>query len=168
MDAGHLQIGREPVNLSRLIDEWLDDLGALPDSVQVKIEKKLPPDLYITGEKHYTSLIVQNLLENARKYNRPGGCLRVVGRQTANEVLLTIGNSGRPIATTAQAHIFERFSGSTGRGVSGHGLGLNLARQLARLHGGDLRLVRSNNDWTEFELRLPVARPAPNSRARVA
>src|SRR5207253_3422347 len=73
MDAGHLQIASTPVNLTKLIDEWLDDLGALPDSPDVKIEKEFPADLFVAGERQYTSLIVQNLLENARKYNRTGG-----------------------------------------------------------------------------------------------
>jgi signal transduction histidine kinase len=41
--------------------------------------------------------------------------------------------------------------------ASGHGIGLNLARELARLHGGDLRLVRSESDWTEFEVRFSTA-----------
>ena len=77
MDAGHLQIASTPVNLSQLIDEWLDDLGALPDSPDVKIEKEFPVGLFVAGERQYTSLIVQNLLENARKYNRPGGRIRV-------------------------------------------------------------------------------------------
>src|SRR6266700_6280364 len=70
MDAGHLEVESNPVNLSQIIEEWLDDLGALPDSPEVKIEKQFPADLCIAGEKRYTSLIVQNLLENARKYNR--------------------------------------------------------------------------------------------------
>jgi signal transduction histidine kinase len=163
MDAGHLQIEAEPVNISQLIEEWLDDLAALPDSPDVKIEKQFPAELYIAGEKPYTSLIVQNLLENARKYNRPGGRIRVMAQSERSKVVVTIGNTGRPIAGSAQPYIFERFHGGSVRSpVSGHGLGLNLARQLARLHGGGIRLVQSADDWTEFELRLRVAQPAPD------
>jgi signal transduction histidine kinase len=79
-----------------------------------------------------------------------------------NEVVLTVGNTGRPIPTAAQAHIFERFHrGFIGENVPGHGLGLNLARELARLHHGDLRLTRSDETWTEFEVRFqpPASRP---------
>ena len=169
MDAGHLQIESEPVNLSHLIEEWLDDLGALPDSVEVKIEKKFPAKLYVAGEKRYTSLIVQNLLENARKYNRPGGRIRVAAHRKNDEVVVRIGNTGRPIGRAAAEHIFERFHrGSGGTAVSGHGLGLNLARELARLHGGDLRLVRSDDDWTEFEVRFRVAQQAPSRVPEIA
>jgi len=164
MDAGRLQIDSEPVNLSGLVEEWLDDLAALPDSPDVKIEKQIPPDLFIAGEKRYTSLIVQNLLENARKYNRKGGGIRVKAKLQDEQVQLRIGNTGQPIARAAQEHIFQRFRRASVDGtVAGHGLGLNLARELARLHGGDLKLVRSENDWTEFELRLPAAQPIHSS-----
>jgi signal transduction histidine kinase len=151
MDAGHLQIASTPVNLSQLVDEWLDDLSALPDSPDVKIEKQFAADLFVAGEKRYTSLIVQNLLENARKYNRSGGRIQVSAHRNATSVVLTIGNTGRTIPS--DENIFERFHHrSTPSAASGHGMGLNLARELARLHGGDLRLVRSENDWTEFEV----------------
>jgi signal transduction histidine kinase len=156
MDAGHLQIASNPVNLSQLVDEWLDDLGALPDSPDVKIEKEFPRGLFVAGEKRYTSLIVQNLLENARKYNRAGGRIRVSARGNGSEVVLTIGNTGRTIPP--RENIFERFHHSSSpSAASGHGIGLNLARQLTRLHGGKLRLVRSENDWTEFEVRFSAA-----------
>jgi signal transduction histidine kinase len=156
MDAGHLQIASTPVNLSQLVDEWLDDLSALPDSPDVKIEKEFTAGLFVAGEKQYTSLIVQNLLENARKYNRPGGLIRVSAHSNARNVVLNIGNTGRTIPPGE--NIFERFHHrSTPSAVSGHGIGLNLARELARLHGGDLCLVRSENDWTEFEVRFPAA-----------
>jgi signal transduction histidine kinase len=165
MDAGHLQLDSEPVNLSQLIEEWLDDLGALPDSPEVKIEKEFPPGLYVAGERQYTSLIVQNLLENARKYNRPDGLIRVNAQKNGNEIVLTIGNTGSPIRQHAQAHVFDRFHrGGTVTNISGHGLGLNLARDLARLHGGDLRLISSENDWTEFELRF-VSSPKTANRS---
>jgi signal transduction histidine kinase len=156
MDAGHLKIASTPVNLSQLVDEWLDDLTALPDSPEVKIEKEFSDGLFVAGEKRYTSLIVQNLLENARKYNRPGGRIRVSAHNNGRKVVLTVGNTGSTIPPGE--NIFERFHHcSTPSAASGHGIGLNLARELARLHGGDLRLVRSKNDWTEFEVRFSAA-----------
>src|SRR6266403_2012011 len=167
MDAGHLRIDSEPVNLSQLVGDWLDDLGALPDSPDVKIEEEIPPDLYVAGEKRYTSLIVQNLLENARKYNRKGGRIRVRTKADDSGIVLNVGNTGQPITPDAQAHVFKRFRRASIAGsVAGHGLGLNLARELARLHGGDLKLVRSENDWTEFELRLRTAQPAVERRGQ--
>jgi signal transduction histidine kinase len=167
MDAGHLRIACQPVNLSVLIEEWLDDLNALPDSPDVKIEREFPPDLYVAGEKQYTSLIVQNLLENARKYNRPGGRIKVRARKEKDEILLMVGNTGRPITPTMYELIFERFRCTDGS-RSGHGLGLNLARELARLHRGDLRLVCSENDWTEFEARFVIASQTANKPSQTA
>src|SRR6266403_460617 len=160
MDSGHLQIKSEAVNLSELIGEWLDDLATLLDQVDMRIEKKLPTKIHVVGEKRYTSLIVQNLLENAGKYNRAGGRIKVEAQEKNGEVVVTVGNTGEPIAPSEQEHIFERFHRGSEKSASGHGLGLSLARHLARLHGGDLRLVHSGDDWTEFEIRFPAAQPA--------
>ncbi len=161
MDAGRLQIDFETVNLSQLLEEWIDDLSALPDDLHVKVETNFPPGLRIAGERRYVTLIVQNLLENARKYNKPGGSICVFAREEGEEVVLCIENTGRPIPPAAREHIFERFHrGGRGENIPGHGLGLNLARELARLHGGDLRLVRSDDEATEFEVRFRVAAAA--------
>jgi signal transduction histidine kinase len=163
MDAGRLQIQFTAVDLCQLLDEWLDDFSALPDEFDVQVQIDCPANLHVAGERRYVSLIVQNLLENARKYNRTGGRIRAAAREEEKFVILTIGNTGRTIVGAAREHIFERFHrGEMGENVPGHGLGLNLARELARLHGGDVRLVQSENDWTEFEVRFRVANaPAP-------
>jgi signal transduction histidine kinase len=159
LDAGRLKLDFRPVNLTQLIEASLDDLGALPDGLNLAVETDFPAGLHIGGEKRYTSLILQNLLENARKYNRPGGRIRITARAEGDRVHLVIGNTGRPIPPAAQTRVFERFHrGAMGENVPGYGLGLNLARELARLHQGDLRLVRSDEAGTEFEASFRLAR----------
>jgi signal transduction histidine kinase len=164
MDAGRLKIEFGTVNLTELIEEWLDDLSALPDPLGLEVKAHLPPALRISGERRYTSLILQNLLENARKYNRPGGRIHITAREENGWVYLTVGNSGPPIPEEMQPYIFERFSrGANGDKIAGHGIGLNLARELVRLHGGELNLVSSTQEWTEFEVRFrPVEKYSVN------
>ncbi len=157
MDAGSVKIAAEPVDLGEVIEEWLDDLSAMPEARDIQTECRLPPRLHISGEKRYTSLIVQNLLENARKYNRPGGRIEISAGNSDGVIRMTIGNTGEPIPEQLQRTLFERFHRGQHKGISGHGLGLNLARELSRLHGGSLRLVRSESDWTEFEVVFQAA-----------
>mgnify|MGYP001791875164 CR=1 FL=1 len=75
-------------------------VSALPDELDVEIENDCPA-LHISGENLYVSLILQNLLENARKYNRPGGRIRISCHEGGDRALLTIGNTGRPIPAAA-------------------------------------------------------------------
>ena len=158
MEAGHLKIEFTRVSLDHLVASWLDDLSILPEALALDITTELPRDCCISGEKRYVSIILQNLLENARKYNRTGGRIRIAARREGERVSLTIANTGHPIPAASQAQIFNRFNrGNTGENIPGHGLGLNLARELARLHGGDVRLVRSSDDWTEFEVTFRTA-----------
>ncbi len=151
MDAGKLRLNLHPVDLAQLVLEWLDDLRALPEASDLVVESDLPAELPIAGERKFTSLIVQNLLDNARKYNRRGGTIRITSRAVNGEVELHVANTGRGIPEESRRDIFERFHrASAGEDIPGHGLGLNLARELARLHGGELSLIRSDAEWTEF------------------
>ena len=159
MDAGRLQLDFSPVDLNLLVETLIDDLSAWPDELDITVESDIGPGLKIAGESRYTALLLQNLLENARKYNRDGGTIRINAHDEGEFVRFTVGNNGRSIPLAAQEHVFERFHrAAAGENVPGHGLGLNLARELALIHGGDLRLVRSADDWTEFEVRFRSAR----------
>ena len=159
LDAGQLRLNFSTVSLSELLAAALDDLSAQAGDQALSVTQDCPPDLRITGEKRYTALILQNLLENARKYNRPGGSIRLTARETGGNVVLTISNTTlRPIPAEARQHIFERFHrGGLGENVPGHGLGLNLARELARIHHGDLQLLRSDEAGTEFAVTFRAA-----------
>ncbi|HEV8423022.1 MAG TPA: HAMP domain-containing sensor histidine kinase, partial [Chthoniobacterales bacterium] len=162
MDAGKLRLSLKTIDLSHLVDEWVDDLQALPEASSLRVESDIPEGLEIAGEIKYTGLVVQNLLDNARKYNRrEGGVIRIVARPNGSQVELRVANTGLGIPRDAQPYIFERFHrAGASEDVPGHGLGLNLARELVRLHGGELRLVRSNAEWTEFSATFRIPRQA--------
>jgi signal transduction histidine kinase len=163
MDAGQLQLNLHRVNLTYLVEEWIEDLQALPDGPDLGVEAIIPANLQVAGEMKYTALVVQNLLDNARKYNRRGGIIRISAREENKQVELRVANTGRGIPIEAQPYVFERFHRGANEEVAGHGLGLNLARELVRLHGGELRLVRSDSEWTEFSVRFSAALPAAQS-----
>ena len=102
------------------------------------------------------SLIVQNLLENAIKYNQPEGCMYDEARANNGNAEVMVRNNGEPISPERAPHVFERFyrARSDGR-ITGQGLGLAVASELAKAHDGTLRLVRSDRERTEFQLSLP-------------
>lgn len=164
MDAGKLRLNLHPVDLTHLVDEWLDDLQAMPEAADLDVETDIPEGLQIAGEIKYTSLVVQNLLDNARKYNQPGGTIRILAREEKHRVHFRVANTGPGIPAEAQPFIFERFHrAGASADVPGHGLGLNLAHELVRLHGGELRLIRSDAQWTEFGATFLAAVPAPKT-----
>ncbi|HLP25138.1 MAG TPA: HAMP domain-containing sensor histidine kinase, partial [Acidobacteriota bacterium] len=156
MDAGRLQIQFGVVDLARLVEGVLDDRSVRPDPLDVQIVADLPPRLSVRGDVRYLTPIIENLVENAGKYNRPSGVIRIRAVRHDGWVELTIGNTTRqPIPLADQPRIFDRFSrGNMGEDIPGYGLGLNLARELARLHHGELELRRSDAEWTEFVVRL--------------
>jgi len=72
------------------------------------------------------------------------------------QVEVAVANKGKPIPKERAEQIFERFyRARSNQRAPGQGLGLSIARELAIAHGGQLSLVRSDSDWTEFRLTLP-------------
>ena len=155
-DAGRIELRREPMDLRALLDGWVDDARALGEPHELDISADLPAHLPVVADERRVGLIVQNMVENAVKYNRAGGRIRIAARIDASGCALTIGNTGATIPPDRTEHVFERFFRARGdERAPGLGLGLSIARELARAHGGELALVRSADDWTEFQLRLP-------------
>lgn len=159
LDAGQLRLASGSINLDDLVASAVDDLSVWQTGTEPTVETAVPAGLHVQGEKRYAAVILHNLLENARKYNRPSGQIRIAARTDGTWVWLRIGNTtDGGIPEAVRTHIFERFHrGGVGENIPGYGLGLNLARELARLHGGDLILLASDEGWTEFELSLRAA-----------
>jgi signal transduction histidine kinase len=155
-DAGRLELRRAEFDLRELLDGVLDDARALAEPRGLTVKAEVPDSLPFAADRGFISMIMQNLLDNAVKYTVAGGCICIRARAINGSVEVSIENNGEPIPAERRPHIFERFHRAWSVGqTSGHGLGLSIARELAVAHGGELILVRSDEEWTEFRLRLP-------------
>ena len=166
-DAGRLELRHEAFDLSEVLRGMCEDASAMAEAEGLEVEAKLPPELPVVGDRRAISLIVQNLLENAIKYNEPEGCVSIYAHSVDGQAEVIVKNSGAPIPPERAPHIFERFyQGRSDARISGQGLGLAIASELTKAHGGRLELVRSDWEWTEFRFSLPRGRseavqPAP-------
>jgi signal transduction histidine kinase len=158
-DAGRLDLHCEPFDLSEVLRGMCEDASAMAEAEGLEVEADLPPELPVVADRRAVSLIVQNLLENAIKYNQAEGCICIYARAVDGEAEVTVKNNGEPIPPERAPHIFERFyRARTDARIPGQGLGLTIACELSKAHGGRLELVRSDREWTEFRLALPVGR----------
>jgi signal transduction histidine kinase len=160
-DAGRLVLQPSSFNLTEVLDGMCDDTRALAEPNGLTVNTDVAPQLPVLADRAATALITQNLVENAVKFNQPGGVIKIKARQVDGHVEVTIANNGDVIPPERQQSIFDRFyrSKSDSR-LPGHGLGLSIARELARAQGGEVALLKSDGDWTQFSLRLPAAHRA--------
>ncbi len=155
-DAGRLELRFKEFDLREVLDGVIDDISAVAEPRNITLETKVPTHLPIVADRWSVAVIAENLVENAVKYNVPGGRIRVEARLANGNFEMTVANNGTPIPREQASHIFERFFRARGDGqTSGHGLGLSIAHELAEAQGGELELVRSDAEWTEFRLRMP-------------
>ncbi len=156
VDAGRLPLQLHPVDLSVMLTNVVEDCQA--QAPTLKIESRIPPGIHVNADRDLLEQALQNLAGNAVKYNHDGGLIRFELLAAGGQVVIRVANSGAPIPLADQDRIFERFyradPARSGR-VEGTGLGLSLAREIIRAHGGDLSLEVSEDNFTRFAVKLP-------------
>ncbi|MDX9971893.1 MAG: ATP-binding protein [FCB group bacterium] len=164
-DSGQLRLHTEPFNLSEAVEAICEDVEIMAGDL--KVEKQVEPGLWTAADPDLLRQIIQNLTSNAMKYNVPGGTVRIRLTHERGILRLDIGNTGPGIPPEERERVFERFyraDKARNRRIDGAGLGLNLARELARAHHGDLVLHEAREGWVSFTLTLPVAPASVSSR----
>ncbi len=163
-DAGQLKLALEPVDLSAELENMIEDARVLAADSRLKFDVQLPPQVRIKADRPLLHTALFNLINNAIKYNEPDGKIEIRLESADDRITLTIRNTGPGIPPSEQPKIFARFfrvSRSTTARVEGIGLGLSLAREIVRAHGGELSLRESRTGWTVFQLRLMTAPKTP-------
>ncbi len=145
--------------LSALIEEVICDLTQVAGERKVTLIQ-IPGEAELTGSDPLLYRAVYNLVENAIKYNRPGGTVTVGVRTEHNTAVLRVTDTGIGISREYWESIFAPFvrvDKSRSRAMGGAGLGLALVRDIAVQHGGAVRIVRSSDQGTEIALTLPAS-----------
>jgi signal transduction histidine kinase len=102
--------------------------------------------------------VLQNLLDNAVKFNKPGGRVQMTLSKASDRVRVEISDSGVGIAPDDLPHVFERFyTADKSRRHKGTGLGLAIANRIVSAHGSDLSVTSSQDKGTSFSFTLPIA-----------
>ena len=156
-DAGQLKPAEEALDIALMLEGIIEDTRVLAEEMRLDFEVALTPEITVQADSVLLRTALLNLFVNAVKYNEPGGKIRVDLKSQESHVVLIIGNSGPGIPETDQARIFTRFHRvdvARQRQVDGVGLGLSLAREIVRAHGGELELQESRPGWTSFVLRM--------------
>jgi heavy metal sensor kinase len=159
-DAGPLPLTRTRVDLSAELSVLIEDLEVLATDLRLRIERRLPEKLAVEVDWPLLRQAVTNVLQNAVRYNEADGWVRITLEAREGQAVVEVGNGGPGIPEADQPRLFDRFfRGDAARGcaLDGAGLGLSLAREIVRAHGGTLELSESRPGQTCFRLALPVA-----------
>ena len=152
------QVARnEQIQLAPMIEEIFTDLAPLAEEDGISLE--VEGDGVMTGSDALIYRLLFNLTENAVKYNRPGGSVRISVTQEPEKLLIRVSDTGCGIPEEFQRSIFQPFfrvDKSRSREYGGVGLGLSLVWEIANLHGGSVWVEKSSEKGTTIAVALPT------------
>ncbi|TVS02251.1 MAG: sensor histidine kinase [Rhodobacteraceae bacterium] len=152
-----------PLRVAALVEDVVDNEKlALADGADVTFLTDVPPKLSLRADGEQIFRVLSNLVRNARQAieaTKQPGVIEILAKLSEQDgkpgVAIRIGDTGPGLPAKAREHLFEAFQGGARKG--GVGLGLAIAAELVRGHGGHLELIRSDSDGTEFRIWLPAA-----------
>ena len=156
-DAENLDLRRTRFDLRKTAAECSSMVEAIAVRRGISFETDLAP-VTVSGDPDRLSQVVTNLLTNAVRYNREGGCVSVALDEDGADVVLRVSDTGVGIAPEDQAKIFDRFyrvDKARSRRVGGSGLGLAISRAIVEAHGGTIACESDPETGTTFIVRLP-------------
>ena len=158
LEDRRLQLKRKRVNFADMARRACQAASAsLSSGQRLRFEDRTDGPVAVLADPMRLDIIIANLIDNAIKYSPEGGDITVDLSIAGQFAILTVRDMGIGIAPEDMERLFIRFNRIAPRAdVPGTGLGLYLARELARLHGGDIHAVSRLGEGSEFTLSLPL------------
>lgn len=159
-DAGASPI-RQEVRIDEIVADAVARITPAASRAELQVRLESLPTCIILADPEQLQQVVDNLLDNAVKYNRVGGDLTVRGRREDDQVVIEFVDTGVGIQPAALPHIFDRFfrgDASRSRKGGGAGLGLSIARALVEAQGGTIEVSSQIDRGSTFRLRFPITR----------
>jgi heavy metal sensor kinase len=161
-EAGLSEDQRVPVALEPLLAEVVEFFEPLAAEAEVSLEARLEGAGSVPGDPAWLHQLFANLVHNAVKYTRKGGHVRVACASEPGGAVVRVADDGIGVPLEEQARIFEPFHRVRGPGhAPGAGLGLALAREIARAHGGRIELESRPGAGSTFSVHLPCQEAPP-------
>ncbi|MEM8745828.1 MAG: HAMP domain-containing sensor histidine kinase [Actinomycetota bacterium] len=153
MDADRMQLDRQRVRIDLLVESIVAAIPGAEDAVDVRA----PDEVIAPVDPSLVERAIGNLVRNAMVHGdaRPGNTAELTVSTSQASVKVHMRDQGPGLDPDVADELFERFRSRIGS--SGHGLGLPLARWIARAHGGDLTIEPTDGPGATFELTLPLS-----------
>ncbi|MDX5480120.1 MAG: HAMP domain-containing histidine kinase, partial [Hymenobacteraceae bacterium] len=151
----------EEVSLTLLASEIAEEIQERLEVRQLTMEVHLPEDVVVKGNYSLLYTMLFNVVNNAIKYNRPGGAVTIAGDSTEKGFALHITDTGIGIAEQQLANIFNRFKRLHAPDGESHGLGLAIVQTVAKFHQIKLSVSSEVKKGTRFTLQFSQAKVAP-------
>lgn len=158
-EAGRLCYHFETVELTAFLKDMADEYQEETEGKGFDFTLNLPDaPVMIRADRYRLQRVVQNLLSNAMKYNKPGGNIHVSLETAGNYAYIRVADSGIGIGGDSLKKVFDTFyrEDSSRGSVSGHGLGLAIAKQIIETHRGKIWVQSKEGEGTEVFLCLPL------------
>jgi len=165
--TGKIQLKREPVPISLVIERALESSSPLIQERKHRVEVSLPEEpLVVQGDSTRLSQVFLNLLNNAAKYTPENGLIQISGKAEGQHAVIRVRDNGLGIAPELLPKVFDLFvqgSRSLDRAEGGLGIGLALVREIVRLHGGSVSVSSAGvQQGSEFTVKLPLVTRSPH------
>ncbi len=162
IESGELQMTHVAFDLAALVDEAAEALEPVAEAKAVTVLQRVPADLpRVTGDRDQLRQVLVNLVDNAIKYNNPGGRIEIAARATpAGTVRVGVVDDGIGIPPEEIPRLTERFyrvDRSRSRAQGGTGLGLAIVKHILEAHGQRLRIESRPDYGSSFSFELPAA-----------